>query len=41
MLDNLFISLEKFYQERPWYFRVMFFALGYMIVDLAIKINRK
>lgn len=41
MLDNLVVSLEKFYQERPWYFRIMFLALGYMVTDLAVKITRK
>lgn len=41
MLDNLFTSLDKFYQERPWYFRIMFFALGYMITDLANRATRK
>ena len=41
MLDNLFTSLDKFYQERPWYFRIMFFALGYMITDLANRALRK
>ena len=41
MLDNLFASLDKFYQERPWYFRVMFLALGYMVTDLVVKATRK
>lgn len=40
-MDKLIVSLEKFYQERPWYFRVMFLALGYMVTDLVVKATRK
>ena len=40
-MDKLIVSLEKFYQERPWYFRIMFLALGYMITDLVVKATKK
>lgn len=41
MLDNLAVSLEKFYQERPWYFKMFFFLLGYVVTDLVVKATRK
>lgn len=41
MLDNLFTSLDKFYQERPWYFRAFFFMLSYILTDLVVKATRK
>lgn len=40
-MDKLIVSLEKFYQERPWYFRIFFFMLGYVLTDLVVKLNRK
>lgn len=40
-MDKLIVSLEKFYQERPWYFRVFFFMLGYVLTDLVVKATRK
>lgn len=40
-MDKLIVSLEKFYQERPWYFRVFFFMLGYILTDLVVKATRK
>lgn len=40
-MDKLIVSLEKFYQERPWYFRAFFFMLGYVLTDLVVKATRK
>lgn len=40
-MNKLIVSIEKFYQERPWYFRIMFLALGYMITDLANRALKK
>lgn len=40
-MDKLIVSLEKFYQERPWLFRAFFFMLGYVLTDLVVKATRK
>lgn len=40
-MDKFLVTLDKKYAESPWLFRAFFLLLGYVVTDLAIKINKK
>lgn len=40
-MDKLLATLDKKYAEQPWLFRVFFFLLGYVVIDLVVKATRK
>lgn len=40
-MDKILVALDKKYNESPWLFRIFFFMLGYILIDLVVKLNRK